>query len=50
MLVLAREPEQHEAAEPLPETVGPYLRRKEAQERHSLPGAPQLADLRRMAP
>ena len=49
MLVLAREPDEHEA-EPLPETVGPYLRRKEAQERHSLPGAPQLADLRRMAP
>src|SRR6185437_4808409 len=33
MLVLAREPAQHEAVEPLPETIGPYLRRKEAQER-----------------
>jgi drug/metabolite transporter (DMT)-like permease len=47
MLVLAREP--HEDAEPLPETVGPYLRRKEAQER-PVPAVPRLADLRRMAP
>jgi drug/metabolite transporter (DMT)-like permease len=47
MLVLAREP--HEQAEPLPETVGPYLRHKEAQER-PVPVVPQLADLRRMAP
>ena len=49
MLVLAREPEKHEAAEPLPETVEPYLRRKEAQEEPP-PHVPQLADLRRMAP
>jgi hypothetical protein len=48
MLVLAREP--HEDAEPTPETVGPYLRRKEAQERPFPPAAPQLADLRRIAP
>jgi len=47
MLVLAREP--HAEAEPLPETVGPYLRRKEAQER-PVPVVPRLADLRRMAP
>jgi drug/metabolite transporter (DMT)-like permease len=47
MLVLAREP--HEEAEPLPETVGPYLRHKEAQER-PVPVVPKLADLRRMAP
>jgi drug/metabolite transporter (DMT)-like permease len=47
MLVLAREP--HEDAEPLPETVGPYLRRKEAQEPLP-PLVPQIADLRRMAP
>jgi drug/metabolite transporter (DMT)-like permease len=48
MLVLARHA-PHEDAEPLPETVGPYLRRKEAQEtRPAL--VPRLADLRRMAP
>ncbi len=48
MLVLARHA-PHAQVEPLPETVGPYLRRKEAQ----LPPpavAPRLADLRRMAP
>jgi drug/metabolite transporter (DMT)-like permease len=48
MLVLARH-SPHAQVEPLPETVGPYLRRKEAQ----LPPpavAPRLADLRRMAP
>jgi drug/metabolite transporter (DMT)-like permease len=49
MLVLAREPHRHEHTEPLPETVGPYLRRKEAQEGSVRP-VPQLADLRRMAP
>ena len=49
MLVLAREPAQREEAEPLPETVEPYLRRKEAQEEVP-PPVPQLADLRRMAP
>jgi len=49
MLVLAREPHAQEHAEPLPETVGPYLRRKEAQEGSVRP-VPQLADLRRMAP
>jgi drug/metabolite transporter (DMT)-like permease len=47
MLVLAREP--HEDAEPLPETIGPYIRQKEAQE-GSVPVVPRLADLRRMAP
>jgi drug/metabolite transporter (DMT)-like permease len=50
MLVLAREPHGHEELEPLPETIGPYLRRKEAQERPLPPAAPRLADLRRMAP
>jgi drug/metabolite transporter (DMT)-like permease len=50
MLVLARHaPREHEEAEPLPETLGPYLRRKEAQAR-PIPPAPRLADLRRMAP
>ncbi len=49
MLVLARAPHEHEVAEPLPETLPPYLRRKEAQER-PLQLVPRLADLRRMAP
>ena len=49
MLVLAREPQAHEEAEPLPETVGPYLRRKQAQQEMPAP-VPHLADLRRMAP
>jgi drug/metabolite transporter (DMT)-like permease len=50
MLVLARNaPDEHEDAEPLPETLAPYLRRKEAQERPVAP-APRLADLRRVAP
>jgi drug/metabolite transporter (DMT)-like permease len=49
MLVLNRIPHGHADAEPLPETVGPYLRRKEAQKRTVRP-VPQLADLRRMAP
>jgi hypothetical protein len=48
MLVLARH-EPLEDAEATPETVGPYLRRKEAQEEPPAP-VPQLADLRRMAP
>jgi hypothetical protein len=47
MLVLAREP--REGAEPMPETVGAYLRRKEAQEEMP-PLVPRLVDLRRMAP
>jgi drug/metabolite transporter (DMT)-like permease len=50
MLVLARQPHEHEEAELLPETVGPYLRRKEAQERPLPPSAPRLVDLRRIAP
>jgi hypothetical protein len=49
MLVLAREPHEHEEAEPLPETVEPYLRRKEAQEYPVRP-VPRLADMRRQAP
>jgi drug/metabolite transporter (DMT)-like permease len=49
MLVLAREPGGHAGAEPLPETVGPYLRHKEAQE-HPVQPVPRLVDLRRMAP
>jgi drug/metabolite transporter (DMT)-like permease len=50
MLVLAREPAHRETAELLPETVGPYLRLKEAQERPFPPAAPALTDLRRIAP
>jgi drug/metabolite transporter (DMT)-like permease len=50
MLVLARAPHEHEEAPPLPETVGPYLRHKEAQERPFPPAVPRLADLRRLAP
>jgi drug/metabolite transporter (DMT)-like permease len=50
MLVLARKPHEHEEAPLLPETVGPYLRRKEAQERPFPPTVPRLADLRRIAP
>jgi drug/metabolite transporter (DMT)-like permease len=49
MLVLAREPHAHDEAEPLPETVEPYLRQKEAQEYPVRP-VPRLADMRRMAP
>jgi drug/metabolite transporter (DMT)-like permease len=49
MLIGAREPHGHEGAEPLPETVEPYLRRKEAQEEMPSPVL-RLADLRRMAP
>jgi drug/metabolite transporter (DMT)-like permease len=48
MLVLARKPHGDEA-ELLPETVGPYLRHKEAQETIP-PRVPRLADLRRAAP
>ncbi len=48
MLVLARAP--HETAEHTPETLGPYLRRKEAQDRPMPRSAPQLVDLRRAAP
>jgi drug/metabolite transporter (DMT)-like permease len=50
MLVLGREPRDRDEVEPLPETVEPYLRHKEAQERPFPPAAPELADLRRMAP
>jgi drug/metabolite transporter (DMT)-like permease len=49
MLVLARQPQEREDAQPLPETVAPYLRHKEAQEEMP-PPMPRLADLRRMAP
>jgi drug/metabolite transporter (DMT)-like permease len=51
MLVLSRHGrDEHEKAPLLPETVGPYLRQKEAQERPLLSPAPRLADLRRIAP
>jgi drug/metabolite transporter (DMT)-like permease len=50
MLVLGREPEEEDEAPLLPETVGPYLRHKEAQDRPLPAPAPRLADLRRMAP
>lgn len=46
-LVLARE--QHPKAEPVPETIEPYLRHKEAQGPDPLTFV-RLADLRRMAP
>ena len=49
MLVLAHEPHEHEDAEPLPETVEPYLRQKEAQE-YAVRPVPRLADMRRQAP
>ena len=49
MLVFARHPPQQDV-EPLPETVGPSLRDKEAQEQPLPPPAPRLADLRRIAP
>jgi drug/metabolite transporter (DMT)-like permease len=49
MLVLARVPRRPDEADPLPETIAPYLRHKEAQERPVAIG-PQLVDLRRMAP
>jgi drug/metabolite transporter (DMT)-like permease len=47
MLVLARE--HHREAEPLPETLEPYLRRKEAQ-LGELSTVPRLGDLPRVAP
>jgi len=47
MLVLARKP--HEEPEPLPETIEPYLRHKEAQVRDFPGPAPRLSDLRRIA-
>ena len=51
MLVLARhQPDEHEEPPLLPETVGPYLRHKEAHDRPLPSPAPRLADLRRMAP
>ncbi len=50
MLVLARAPHRHADVEPLPETVGPYLRRKAAQEEDFPRPVPRLADLRRAAP
>ena len=50
MLVLARHSRPHEEAEPLPETIGPYLRHKEAQAEHFPPLVPRLVDLRRVAP
>jgi len=49
MLVLARPLRAHEEAPLLPETVGPYLRHKEAQER-PIQQVPRLGDLPRMAP
>jgi drug/metabolite transporter (DMT)-like permease len=49
MLVLARPSRTHEEAPLLPETVGPYLRHKEAQER-PIQQVPRLGDLPRMAP
>jgi hypothetical protein len=48
MLVLSRAP--HEDVEPTAETIGPYIRRKEAQDRPMPRSAPQLVDLRRIAP
>jgi drug/metabolite transporter (DMT)-like permease len=48
MLVFARHAPQE--AEPLPETIGPYLRDKEAKEQPLPPPAPRLVDLRRAAP
>jgi drug/metabolite transporter (DMT)-like permease len=49
MLILARPLRAHEEAPLLPETVGPYLRHKEAQER-PIQQVPRLGDLPRMAP
>jgi drug/metabolite transporter (DMT)-like permease len=49
MLVLSRLPHGHEEAPLLPETVGPYLRRKEAQQ-PPVQQVPRLGDLPRMAP
>ena len=49
MLVLARHAPRDDL-EPLPETVESYLREKETQERPLPPPAPELVDLRRIAP
>jgi drug/metabolite transporter (DMT)-like permease len=49
MLVLARTTDDREEAPLLPETVGPYLRRKEAQDR-PIQQVPRLGDFPRMAP
>jgi drug/metabolite transporter (DMT)-like permease len=50
VLVLARhERDDREEAPLLPETVGPYLRQKEARERPLPAPAPKLVDLRRIA-
>ena len=49
MLVLARHTPRDDV-EPLPETLEPYLREKEAQEQPLPPSAPRLVDLRRIAP
>ena len=49
MLVFARHSPPEEA-EPMPETIGPYLRDKEAQEQPLPPSVPRLVDLRRAAP
>jgi drug/metabolite transporter (DMT)-like permease len=49
MLVLARTPDGRGESPLLPETVGPYLRHKEAQER-PIRLVPRLGDLPRMAP
>jgi drug/metabolite transporter (DMT)-like permease len=47
MLMVAREPVDE--PEPLPETIEPYLRQKEAQSRDFPSPAPRLSDLRRIA-
>ncbi len=47
MLLLARGPRT--AAEPVAESIRPYIRRKEAQARGFPHPAPRLADLRRIA-
>jgi drug/metabolite transporter (DMT)-like permease len=49
MLVLARKPDGREESPLLPETVGPYLRHKEAQER-PIQQVPRLGEIPRMAP
>jgi len=50
MLVLARQPQEQDEAQPIPETVDPDVHHKDAQERPFPPAAPRLADLRRLAP
>ena len=49
MLVLARTPDGRDESPLLPETVGPYLRHKEAQER-PIQQVPRLGEIPRMAP